>query len=147
MHKFLWIVFVFFVKWSYTFVTIISPAYVQPFSEKIKTIHKNLCISLVYIHIAICCTVHTTSYLKKNVTACEGGRWYFERPPQNLHSGSIVFMARDVLTMEWNGVSDTLRLRDIWIAVPHLHYVVFGTWEQNIKKLCQDIGLIQLNKK
>jgi hypothetical protein len=76
------------------------------------------------------------------------GRWDSVRPPQNLHSGSIVFMARDVLTMEWNGVSDTLRLRDdIWIAVPHLQYVVFGAWEQNIKKLCEDIGLKQLNKK
>ena len=27
-----------------------SPKHVEPFNEKIKTIHKNLCISLVYIH-------------------------------------------------------------------------------------------------
>ena len=43
------------------FRTIISPKHVEPFNEKIKIIHKNLCISLVYIHIAIWCTVHTTS--------------------------------------------------------------------------------------
>ena len=30
-----------------------SPKHVEPFNEKIKTIHKNLCISLVYIHIAL----------------------------------------------------------------------------------------------
>ena len=29
-----------------------SPKHVQPLNEKIKTIHKNLCISLVYIHIS-----------------------------------------------------------------------------------------------
>ena len=34
------------------FRTIISPKHVEPFNEKIKIIHKNLCISLVYIHIA-----------------------------------------------------------------------------------------------
>ena len=38
-----------------------SPKHVEPFNEKIKTIHKNLCISLVYIHIAILCTVRTAS--------------------------------------------------------------------------------------
>ena len=40
-----------------------SPKHVQPFNEKIKIIHKNLCISFVYTHIAIWCTVHTTSNL------------------------------------------------------------------------------------
>ena len=30
-----------------------SPKHVEPFNEKIKIIHKNLCISLVYIHIEI----------------------------------------------------------------------------------------------
>ena len=29
-----------------------SPKHVEPFNEKMKTIHKNLCSSLVYIHIA-----------------------------------------------------------------------------------------------
>ena len=38
-----------------------SPKHVEPFKENIKTVHKNLCISSVYIHIAIWCTVHTTS--------------------------------------------------------------------------------------
>ena len=38
-----------------------SPKHVEPFNEKIKTIHKNLCVSLVYIHIAIWCTVHRAS--------------------------------------------------------------------------------------
>ena len=40
-----------------------SPKHVEPFNEKIKIkiIHKNWCISLVYKHIAIWCTVHTTS--------------------------------------------------------------------------------------
>ena len=41
-----------------------SPKHVEPFNEKIKTIHKNLCISLIYIHIAIWCTVHTMSNSK-----------------------------------------------------------------------------------
>ena len=41
-----------------------SPKHVEPFNEKIKIIHKNLCISLVYIHIAIWCIVHTTSKSK-----------------------------------------------------------------------------------
>ena len=38
------------------FRTIISPKHVEPFNEKIKTIHKNLCISLVYIQkfVGIC---------------------------------------------------------------------------------------------
>ena len=40
----------FFVKWLYMFRTIISPKHVEPFNEKIKTIHNNLCISLVCIH-------------------------------------------------------------------------------------------------
>ena len=43
-----------------------SPKHVEPFNEKIKTIHKNLCISLVYIHIAIWFTVHTTSNFALN---------------------------------------------------------------------------------
>ena len=30
-------------------------------TKKIKTLHKNLCILLVYIHIGIWCTIHTTS--------------------------------------------------------------------------------------
>ena len=67
----------FFVKWLYMFRTNDSPEHVGPFNEKIKTndspkhvgsfnekiktIHKNLCIPLVYTHIAIWCTVHTTS--------------------------------------------------------------------------------------
>ena len=38
-----------------------SPKHVEPVNEKIKTIHQNLCISLVYIHISIWWTVHTTS--------------------------------------------------------------------------------------
>ena len=38
-----------------------SPKHVAPFNKKIKIIHKNMCISLVYMHIAIWCTVHTTS--------------------------------------------------------------------------------------
>ena len=38
-------------------------SHVEPINAKIKIIHKNLCISLVYIHIAIWCTVHTTSNL------------------------------------------------------------------------------------
>ena len=38
-----------------------SPKYVEPINKKIKIIHKNLCSSLVYIHIAIRRTVHTTS--------------------------------------------------------------------------------------
>ena len=38
-----------------------SPKHVEPFNEKIKNIHKNLCISLVYIHSAIWCTVYTPS--------------------------------------------------------------------------------------
>ena len=41
----------FFVKWLYMFRTNDSPKHVHPFNEKIKTIHKNLCISLIYIHI------------------------------------------------------------------------------------------------
>ena len=49
----------FFIKWLYMFRTIISPKHVQPFNEIIKIIHKNLCTSLVYIHTAIRCTVHT----------------------------------------------------------------------------------------
>ena len=44
-----------------------SPKHVRPFNEKIKTTHKNLCISLVYIHIAILCTVHTTSNCDNSV--------------------------------------------------------------------------------
>ena len=47
-----------------------SPKHVEPFNEKIKTIHKNLCISFVYIHTAIWCTVHTTSngmFLNRNI--------------------------------------------------------------------------------
>ena len=43
----------FFFEWLYRFRTIISPKPVEPLNEKIKTDHKNLCISLVYIHIAI----------------------------------------------------------------------------------------------
>ena len=39
-----------FVNWLYTFQTIICLKHVQPVNEKIKTIHKNSCISLVYIH-------------------------------------------------------------------------------------------------
>ena len=38
-----------------------SPKHIEPFNEKIKIIHKNFCIPLVYIHISIWCTVHTTS--------------------------------------------------------------------------------------
>ena len=38
-----------------------SPKHVEPINEKIRIIHKNLCISLVYIHIAIWCTVRTKS--------------------------------------------------------------------------------------
>ena len=38
-----------------------SPKHVQPFNEIIKATYKNLCISLVYIHIEIWCTMHTTS--------------------------------------------------------------------------------------
>jgi hypothetical protein len=30
-----------------------SPKHVEPFNEKMKTVHKNLCIPLVYIHIEI----------------------------------------------------------------------------------------------
>jgi hypothetical protein len=67
-------------------------------------------------------------------------RWDFARPPQKLHGGSIVFMARDVLTMEWTGVSETLALSDIWTAVPHVHCVLFEIREDNIKKNCEDIG-------
>ena len=37
-----------------------SLKHAEPFNEKIKVIHKNLCISLVYIHTAIWCTVHTS---------------------------------------------------------------------------------------
>ena len=51
----------FFVKWPYMFRTNDSPKHVKPFNEKIKIIHKNLCTSLVCLHIAIWCTVHTTS--------------------------------------------------------------------------------------
>ena len=51
----------FFVNWLHMFQTIISPKHVEAVNEKIKTIHKNLCISLVYIHIAIRCKVHATS--------------------------------------------------------------------------------------
>jgi hypothetical protein len=40
------------------------PKHVESVNEKIKIIHKNLCISLLYIHIAIWCTVHTTSNQK-----------------------------------------------------------------------------------
>ena len=40
----------FFVKLLYMFRTIISPKHVEPFTEKIRTIPKNLCISLVYIN-------------------------------------------------------------------------------------------------
>ena len=72
-----------FVKWLYMFRTIISPSSgatfnklystfvpvrlvaannspknVEPFNEKIKTIRKNMCISLVYIHIAKCKLVY-----------------------------------------------------------------------------------------
>ena len=36
-----------------------SPKHGEPFNEKIKTIHKNLCISLVYIHITAWRTVHS----------------------------------------------------------------------------------------
>ena len=39
-----------------------SLKYVEPVNEKINIIHKNLCISLVYIHIAIWRQVHTTSH-------------------------------------------------------------------------------------
>ena len=38
-----------------------SPKHVEPINEKIKIIHKNMCISLVYIHISIWFTVHTAS--------------------------------------------------------------------------------------
>ena len=48
-----------------------SPKHVEPFNEKIKTIHNNFCIPLVYIHIAIRCTVHTTS--KSTCTLRKGG--------------------------------------------------------------------------
>ena len=41
----------FFVNWLYMFRTNDSPKHVEPVNEKIKTVHKNLCISLVYIHI------------------------------------------------------------------------------------------------
>ena len=41
-----------------------SPKHVEPFNEKMKTIHKNLCIAFVYIHIAIWCTVYTMSDIK-----------------------------------------------------------------------------------
>ena len=34
---------------------------VEPINEKLKIIHKNLCITLVYIHTAIWCAVHTMS--------------------------------------------------------------------------------------
>ena len=51
----------FFIKWLCVFQTNDSPKHAEQFNEKIRTIHKNLCISLVYIHIAICCTVHTIS--------------------------------------------------------------------------------------
>ena len=51
----------FFVNWLYMFRTNDSPKHVEPINEKIKIIHKKLCTSLVCIHIAICCTVHTTS--------------------------------------------------------------------------------------
>ena len=40
----------FFVKWLCMFWTNDSPKHAEPFNEKIKTIHKTLCISLVYIH-------------------------------------------------------------------------------------------------
>lgn len=35
------------------------------------------------------------------------------RPQQTSHSAPIVFIEREALTMERNGVSDTLRLCDI----------------------------------
>ena len=44
----------FYVKWLYMFRTNDNPKHVQPFNVKIKTIHKNLCSSLVYIHNAFC---------------------------------------------------------------------------------------------
>ena len=43
----------FFIKWLYMFRTNDSPKHVEPFNKKIKIIHKNLCISLVRICIAI----------------------------------------------------------------------------------------------
>ena len=42
-----------FIKWLYMFRTNDSPKHVEPFNENIKTIRKNLCISLVYIHIGV----------------------------------------------------------------------------------------------
>ena len=43
----------FFIKLLCMFRTIISLKHTEPFNEKIKTIHKNLCILLVYIHIVV----------------------------------------------------------------------------------------------
>ena len=68
MHKFLWIVFILSLNGSTCFgLSLVhqlikccswwwtndSPKHVEPFNERIKTIHKNLCISLVYIHIKL----------------------------------------------------------------------------------------------
>ena len=100
MHIFLWIAFIFFVKCSTCFelslvhhqeqllkictnctVQLIkscswwwtndSSKHVEPFNEKIKAIHENTCIYLVYTHIAIECTVNTASYW---------GIWFFNNP-------------------------------------------------------------------
>jgi hypothetical protein len=38
------------IKWCSWWWTNDSPKHVEPFNEKIKTIHKNLCISLVYTY-------------------------------------------------------------------------------------------------
>ena len=60
-----------FIKCCFWWWTNDSPKHVEPCNEKIKTINRNLCISLVYIHIAIWCTVHTTSNRKKYHFALE----------------------------------------------------------------------------
>ena len=48
----------FFFKWLYMFRTSDIPKHVEKFNEKIKTIYKNLCMSLVYIHIALLCNLY-----------------------------------------------------------------------------------------
>ena len=119
-----------------------SPKHVEPFNEKIKTIHKNLCISLVYIYTEIWCTVHKTSKCLTSMDSCS--KFVFHGGESNRDRRGAVWGC-DVMwcALPWRLASRCHTSLVITSSSARLHQRVIVRFQSDIRILAQ--GKIRLS--
>jgi hypothetical protein len=108
-----------------------SPKHVEPFNEKIKIIHNNLCISLIYVHIAIWCTVHTTSNWWNDADRGILRYWQMNRSYLSLCQSRGACWRGPPGRLSPNRLSHTAR--SLNEAVPELCFCVGCTWMEHYR--------------